>query len=284
MSEKIGIVDCGGGLRDIYGAGIFDYLIDNDISVDYCIGVSAGSANIASYLAKQKGRNKVFYDDYSFRKEYLSFSNFKKTGSYINLDYVYGTLSKEGGEYPLDFDAMMKNDTEMVVVASDAETGKPKYFYKRDFVKNDYGMFSASCCIPIVNKPYKWRGGTYYDGGITDPIPVQKAYADGCKKVIVIITRPIDFRKKDDKKNKFFYRRLKKIYPEFERKLENRCELYNHTLENLLKNDVKEGKVLIIAPENDFGMKTLEKDKEKLGAMYQEGYQDGEKIQNFLAK
>ena len=283
MSEKIGVVDAGGGLRDIYGAGVFDYLLDNNINLDYGIGVSAGSANIASYLAKQKGRNKVYYKDYSFRKEYLSFHNFLTKGSYINMDYIYGTLSNEGGEYPLDFDTMMKNKSEMVVVASNAKTGKPEYIYKKDFAKNDYGMFSASCNIPILDKPYKWRGTEYYDGGITDPIPVKKAYEDGCKKVIVIITRPVDFRKQDNNK-KFVYNKIKKQYPEFTEKLLNRCELYNKTLEDLIQNDVKEGKVLIVAPEDDFNMKTLEKDKNKLEAMYQEGYNDGEKIKDFLSK
>lgn len=137
MKEKIGVVDAGGGLRDIYGAGVFDYLIDNNINLDYGIGVSAGSANIASYFAKQKGRNKVYYKDYSFRNEYLSFHNFITTGSYINLNYIYGTLSNEGGEYPLDFDTMMNNKSEMVVVASNAKTGKPEYIYKKDFLDED---------------------------------------------------------------------------------------------------------------------------------------------------
>ena len=283
MKEKIGVVDAGGGLRDIYGAGVFDYLIDNNINLDYGIGVSAGSANIASYFAKQKGRNKVYYKDYSFRKEYLSFHNFVKNGSYINMDYIYGTLSNEGGEYPLDFDTMMNNKSEMVVVASNAKTGEPEYIYKKDFKKNDYGMFSASCNIPILDKPYIWRGKEYYDGGITDPLPVKKAYEDGCTKVIVIITRPINFRKQDNNK-KFVYNKIKRKYPEFTQKLINRCELYNQTLENLLANDVKEGKVLIVAPDDDFHMKTLEKDKNKLKLMYQEGYRDGKKIEEFVNK
>ena len=40
----IGIVDVGGGLRGIYGAGVFDRLMDQNIVFDYQIGVSAGSA------------------------------------------------------------------------------------------------------------------------------------------------------------------------------------------------------------------------------------------------
>ena len=56
----IGFVDMGGGMRGIYGAGVADCFLENDINFDYCIGVSAGSANIASFLAGQKGRNYKF--------------------------------------------------------------------------------------------------------------------------------------------------------------------------------------------------------------------------------
>ena len=83
----LGIIDVGGGLRGIYGAGFLDYCMDREISFDYCIGVSAGSANLAAYIAGQKGRNYRFYHDYAFRKDYMGICQYRKTGSYINLDY-----------------------------------------------------------------------------------------------------------------------------------------------------------------------------------------------------
>ncbi len=95
----IGIIDVGGGLRDIYGAGVFDYLMDEDINFDYCIGVSAGSANCASYVARQRGRNKPFYLDYSMRKDTMSPNNLIKSGSYLDLNYIYGELSAENVTY-----------------------------------------------------------------------------------------------------------------------------------------------------------------------------------------
>ena len=72
---KLGVIDVGGGFRDIYGAGVFDWCLDHDVHFDYCIGISAGSANLASFLAKQRGRNYTFYMDYVFRKEYASLDN-----------------------------------------------------------------------------------------------------------------------------------------------------------------------------------------------------------------
>ena len=35
----VGIIDIGGGLRGIYTSGIYDYLLDNNIKIDYCLGV-----------------------------------------------------------------------------------------------------------------------------------------------------------------------------------------------------------------------------------------------------
>ena len=83
---KTGLVDVGGGMRDIYGAGVLDCCLDQGIRFDCCIGVSAGSANVTSFLAGQRGRNYRFYTEYAFRKEYMSFGNWLKNRSYVGLD------------------------------------------------------------------------------------------------------------------------------------------------------------------------------------------------------
>ena len=87
--SKLGIVDVGGGVRGVYGAGVFDYLLDKDIEFDTCIGVSAGSANVMSYISGQAGRNYTFYTEYAMRKEYMGKGNFIRKGSYINLQYIF---------------------------------------------------------------------------------------------------------------------------------------------------------------------------------------------------
>ena len=71
-SLRTGVIDVGGGMRDIYGAGVFDYCMEHSLTFDICFGVSAGSANLSAFLAGQKGRNYRFYTKYAFRKEYMS--------------------------------------------------------------------------------------------------------------------------------------------------------------------------------------------------------------------
>ena len=277
---KIGVIDVGGGLRGIYATGVFDYLLDNQIEMNLCIGVSAGSANVASYIAKQKKRNYTFYTEYSFRKKYMSFNNFISKGSYIDLDYVYGTLSHVEGENPLNYPMIMKNPTEMIVVATNAITGKAVYFDKNDLQQNCYDIFKASSAIPFVCQPYIIDGIPYFDGGLSDPVPIEKAFQYGCDKVILILTKPVDFIR-HSKKDEMIANRMKKHYSNAAKSLKMRAETYNKNVA-IAKKYEQEGKVLIIAPDDTCGVDTLTKDKKALNLLYVKGYQDGQMIKKFL--
>ena len=102
----------GGGMKCAYTAGILDAMMDNGVTFDYCIGVSAGSANGVSFVAGQRGRNIRFYTEHINEKGYFGLSSFLKTGNLFGLQYIYGTLTNSGGADPLDFDAFMKSPME----------------------------------------------------------------------------------------------------------------------------------------------------------------------------
>ena len=277
----IGVIDVGGGLRDIYGAGVFDYLLDNKIYLDCFIGVSAGSANGASYTARQRGRNKQFYSDYSLRKEAMSPYNFIKTGSYLNLQYIYGKLSAEDGEYPLDYETLKNSSTDFIIVATDAETGRARYFNKKDDMrKNDYRVVMASSCLPLVCRPIKVYTSKYFDGGISDPFPLQKAFDLGCDKVVVVLTKPIEAEVKQ-LKNEVVARFMRSRHPALSAAIDTMCEKYTEGLTRALELQ-EEGKVLIVAPDDILGMKTLTRDQDKLTALYEKGYSDAVIIKDFI--
>ena len=279
---KIGVVDVGGGLRGIYAVGVLDYCLENGIQFDLGIGVSAGSANLASYVAGQKGRNYKFYTEYAFRRQYMGIGNFILKHSFIDMDYVYGTLSYADGENPLDYPALRDNPMEFYIVATDARTGQAKYFDKGDIRQDDYDIFKASSAIPFVCKPYEVKGVPYYDGALGDPVPVEKAFQLGCDKVVVILTTPeqeLRTPKKDEKLASF----IRKKYPASAEKLCQRAVRYNESVA-LAQKYAKQGKVLIIAPDDTCGVDTLKKDKASLQRLYEKGYKDGQKILNYLCK
>jgi predicted patatin/cPLA2 family phospholipase len=275
-----GVIDVGGGMRAAYGAGVFDWCMDNNIHFDYCVGVSAGSANLVSYLAGQRGRNYVYYTDYNLRDESISFKNFAKTRNFVNLEYIYGELSNQGGEYPLDFSAVNLNPAEFKVVATNAVTGKPYYFDKTDLHQDDYGAIKASSCVPAANRPYEVNGIPFYDGGISDPIPLEKCFEAGCDKVVIVLTRPRDYVRKRAK-DEAVAKLIRRKYPRAARVMSRRFMKYNTELQ-LAKQYEKKGKVLIVAPDDIGAMKTLTRDKEAIALLYHKGYEDAEVIKSFI--
>ena len=163
----------------------------------------------------------------------------------------------------------------------DAITGKPVYFSKDSYRQDDYTVLMASCCLPAVCKPVFIDNTPHYDGGVADPIPIQKAFDDGCEKIVLILTRP-----KDEMHNPSLDSRaaalIGKSYPEAAAILKKRHILYNEALTKALQYE-KEGKLLIIAPDSSKGLGTLTKDKKKLTALYNEGYGKAEQIISFIS-
>lgn len=280
MKEKIGIVDVGGGLRGVYAAGVLDFCLDNNIQFNLGIGVSAGSANLASYTAKQPRRNHQFYTEYALRKQYMGLGNFIKKKSFIDLDYVYGTLSNSDGESPLDYFALSHNLMEFIVVATEAETGNARYFNKNNISQDNYNIFKASSAIPFVCRPYIIDNVPYYDGALSDTIPIEKAFQMGCSKVVLLLTLPLDTIRTPDK-DIILAKRIMKKYPLAAEKLKKRAAQYNAGVE-LAKEYEAQGKLLIVAPDDTCGVSTLSRDAQALCALYKKGYSDGKKISHFL--
>ena len=265
-----GLIDIGGGMRDAFGAGVLDAFLDRGIQFPYCIGVSAGSGNLASYLAGQRGRNLRFYELYSSRPEYMGIKCMLKTGNFFNLQYIYGDLTREGGEDPLDWKAMQANPAVFKIAACNVRTGKTVFFNKRQIPENDYRVIMASSCVTAFNRPIEIDGQFYVDGGTAIPIPWRKAVHDGCSKIAVIMTlREDDILEQVDHRVLASFLMLK--YPKTWKILMDRHKYYNRQVEELLAMEA-EGKAVIIAPRQLYGVTSTTSESEKLSALYQEGY------------
>lgn len=280
MKLKTGIVDVGGGMRGIYAAGVLDFCMDEGIQFDVGVGVSAGSANLTSFAAGQARRNLRFFEVYSQRKQYMSWGNWIHRGSFLDLDYIYGTLSVSGGEDPLDHAAILANPMELLIVATEAWSGKPRYFSKEALCPDDYSVMKASSAIPFVCRPQWIDGRPYYDGALGDTIPIEKAFELGCDKVVLLLTLPTD-KERTAKKDRLLAAGIRKEYPLAAKRLEHRAEQYNDGVA-LAKRYAAQGKVLIIAPDDTCGVTTLKREPACMARFYEKGYRDGEKIRSFL--
>lgn len=272
---KTGIVFEGGAFRAIFSGGVIDAFLENNIMPDYMIGVSAGAAYGVSYASRQQGRNLRLVLDYCNDKRYMGINNMlnPKNRSYYGLKFAYETIPQE--LLPFDYDAFNNYHGEFYAVVTNVITGKPEYMrYTTKDTTNE--LLKATCALPVLF-PYIYINDTpYLDGGLSDSIPFEKAFEDGCDRVVVVLTREPGYKKTTSKGTKALARAYRK-YPELGNNLLKRAYRYNNSLKKLAQYE-KEGKAIVIRPKATAGFSKLERDKNKILALYDDGYEQGMKI------
>lgn len=272
---KTGIVFEGGAYRTLFSCGVMDAFIEKDIYPDYVIGTSAGAAYSTSYLSKQKGRMLDVILKYGHDKRYFGINNIvdAKNRCIYNLKFSYETIPNE--LIPFDYDAFKAWGGEFYAVCTNVETGKAEYFpYTGDDRTNT--VLKATCALPMLF-PYIYIDGVpYLDGGLSDSIPFEKALADGCDRLVVVLTREQGYKKTTSSSAKIMARAYVK-YPELSKDLLKRAGRYNRCIRRLEKME-KEGKLIVIRPTSTKGFSRLEHDQQKILNLYADGYNKGLEI------
>ncbi len=286
QKKKIGLVVEGGGMKCAYNAGILDAFLDHNITFDYCIGVSGGAGNVASFVAGQRGRNLRFFTDHIHSPKYFGIKSLLKTGNLFGLQYIYGELTNSTGEDPLDFAAIMKNPVKYEVVATNALTGEAEYFGKDNMKQDDYRPVMASSAIPAACRPVEINGIPYYDGGISDAIPVRRALDKGCDRLVVILSKQRDYVRKPQGM-RFLYSSLCRKYPKIIEAIDQRHITYAKNQKDVFELE-KEGRVFIFAPSGTVKVGTYSMDEETERKLYDMGMKDfakqKEEMEAFLQK
>lgn len=271
---KVGLLLEGGAMRGLYTAGVLDIFMENNVKIDGIIGVSAGALFGMNYKSKQIGRVLRYNKKYAKDKNYMGFYSLLTTGNIMNEDFCFNKIVNELD--PVDFETFKNSEVEFYVVVTNIETGKPEYIKINDLKnKTEVEYLRASGSMPFVSKPVVINNKKYLDGGISDSIPIDKMMSMDFDKVIVVLTRPIDYRKK--KSNQIFSKIYYRKYPKFAETIRNRYKMYNEEVEKVLELERK-GEILVIRPSKFIDIKRIEKDIDKMQAMYDLGRNDTLKI------
>src|SRR5690625_2786952 len=182
-----GLVLEGGGMRGLYTAGVLEYFMEQNLYFPYNIGVSAGACMAASYLSRQKGRNKKVNIGFIEDKRYISFSNLIKDREVFGMDFIFDEIPNR--LVPFDMDTFYENSEEFVIGTTDCETGKPVYYDKTNHGEDLVLLLRASSSLPFVSSSVEYKGRHLLDGGIVDPIPIKKAQQDGFEKNVINLTK-----------------------------------------------------------------------------------------------
>ena len=272
---RVGLVLEGGAMRGMYTAGVLDVMMEHEIKVDGIIGVSAGALFGTNYFSKQKGRNIRYSKRFCRNLRYMSFWSLIFTGNLVNKNFAYYRVSKELDVF--DDQMFVKNNTGYYAVATNVETGKAEYLeVKSCFAQME--ALRASSAMPLVSQLVEIDNKKYLDGGISDSIPIDKCMALGYDKIIVVLTRPLDYRKKPlSEKIVAKLRKRFSRYPKLVDTMIGRSKNYNDTIERIIKME-KGKEIFVIRPSQKINIKVIERNKNKLQEVYDLGVKDSQKI------
>ena len=274
ITEKSGLILEGGGMRGIFTIGVLDNFMDRGIRFPYVIGVSAGACNGLSYMSHQRGRAK--YADIDLLKEYnyIGMKYLFTKGNIMDFDLLFHKFPEEISPY--DYDKLAGSPERYEMVTTSCITGKACYFEEKHNPKRVIEIVKASSSLPFVCPIAYVDGVPMADGGVADSIPVERAMSQGFTKPVIVLTRNKGYRKpaKGTKVPFFMYRK----YPKLKEAIRNRNAIYNSQVELVEKMEAQ-GSAIVIRPERPIEVGRMERDINKLHALYREGYDLAAKIE-----
>lgn len=273
----------GGASRGYFSVGIMDVFMEQNIHFNYVIGTSAGIANGVSYVSGQKGRGYRIGTEFMQDKRYMGIKHLlnPKNKSLYNIDFVFNQLPNKYLLY--DYEALKAFGKDVYATATSLDSGKAEYLTVTGEDKTSRALL-ASCALPILFPEIEVNGKLYMDGGISDPIPFEKALKDGCEKTVVILTRERSYIKEEEKALKLAAFKYRK-YPKFADALKKRTEVYNLSHQKVLDLERK-GEIFVFAPEDTSNWGRTDSNSENIKRIYEEGrkvaLENLEKLKKYL--
>lgn len=261
----------GGSLRSLYTAGVLDVFIENKIEFSCVIGVSAGALTAANYITKQKYRSAKINILHSNNPHYYGMYQLFTKGNAFNFEYLFH--NPINNIYPYDIKALYETKQRFLIGATDCETGKPVYFENKSNYESMIQYLRASSSIPLLADMVKINDRQYLDGGIADPIGITKAIEEKYNKIVVILTRDLNFSRTKEAYVDFLLKFKYKKYPNLLKTLNEMDSKYNH-LKGVVEGMERKGDIFVIRPQKEVKIRRMEKRSLKLIDLYFQGIED----------
>jgi len=253
---RAGLVLEGGGMRGAYTAGVLDAFLDQAVDFQYVIGVSAGANAGADYVVGQRERNHRMFVELVADPRYMGWTNYLRERSWFGMRFLFEDAPDKVA--PFDYETLGRTTRSL------HRDYDPRFFI--------HMVHRASCSIPLLSPPVALDGGLYFDGGVSDPIPIDRALADGNARNVVVLTRNAGYRKSHPVLDLPLDLGLSR-YPAVRQALRRRNTHYNACLDKLAALE-RAGKVFLIRPVSPITVGRMESDVRKLEALYQQGYDE----------
>ena len=141
----------------------------------------------------------------------------------------------------------------------------------------DLDAVRASTSLPLVTPSVEIDGHKYVDGGVADSVPIEHVLEEaGFDRAVVIVTQDRSYEKKPYEFMPAARARYAD-YPYLLEAIETRHDRYNIQRMHLWKYE-REGRALVVAPQNPVEVGHVEHDPAKLLDLYIQGRQEAKRL------
>lgn len=195
--HRLVLVVEGGGSRGVYSSGMVHALEQLGMAgvFDAVYGTSAGAINAAWLLCGRAGRGMQAWTDAAIMRRAIAPARMLRGRPAFDLNYLVHKVYD--GLHPMDFPAILANETTFHPIATDIHTGEPVDLHP--FIVDKATLqtaLRASSGLPLLAGPPVALGGRrYFDGGLSETVPVRSALQAGATHALILRTRRADERR-----------------------------------------------------------------------------------------
>lgn len=263
-------------MRGIFTAGVLDVFVErSEPPFDVIVGVSAGACCAASYLARQPKRNYFVFLELMTGPAFINVLRGLRGGSLVDMSFLMGPVARN--LYPLDIDTLRGSSCRFEVVATEARSATATYLPATD--DDCIEALHTTICVPVFYKgsPSRFRGKSYFDGALADPVPLTRAISLGATDITIVLTRPRAWQSKPvTRLTKLILERTLADYPS----ILDAVLHYDRTqreARSFLDNGVNDVTLRVLMPPDDFPVKRFTRDRSILHTGYMMGKQAAER-------
>ena len=241
----------GGGMRASLTSAIVVTLLEAGLSFYWVAGISAGASNTVNYLSRDARRARRSFVEFAADDQFGGMKHFLRGEGLFNAEYIYQRAGVEGAALPFDWTTFSASESQMRIIAFDAEAGTEVVWTQDDVPRVEDLMVRvrASSTMPGLMPPVHLDGHVYVDGamGPDGGIALSQAQAEGFEKFVIILTQERGYRK-EPQRFPAVYRGIFRRYPAVADALLTRWTRYNETRERVFALE-EEGRAHVFAPE-----------------------------------
>lgn len=269
----------GGAMRGIFAAGVLDVFMQAGFQpFDFAIGVSAGATNLTAYATGQVGRSQAAITRFATRREFFNPLRGLSGGHLTDVDWLWNYAHSE---IPLQ---THKLSAALPLYATVTRVNDLQPAYLRVTPNNVHALMVATCALPFAfRKSVVLDEVRYVDGGVSDSIPVRKAWDMGARDIVVILSQPLGYRKSESSDDtlsltqRLLQKTFSRVLGEDEalwQAMQQRGKQYNVSLDFIAQPPAG-CRVHVIAPPAEFAVNRLTMNRDKLADGYRMGTEAG---------